>query len=445
MKKRKNIMFNLKSTKQTIINFCLLAAVSLFAAQIISAQIIIGGIKIPKPKRPDKPNTNQTENKTESKTSGGGESNKQEDVQTNPKAPADYNANLNVGDQAIAVDHFRDISAVKILAKTSTAYKTAKIKEPDAIQWYSFNSVYPYYDTTAFDDAMYKDGDYVKPYLSCYAKKHSIDAGEVKGDGFFGQSDFSNAAEARNNLQPNQPKLAELDGIFKSKLANTPNTFLYYKDNPAVIAEIAAQRGEYLNCVVAEADDKPDPRLSLFLDDIGKAQAEVDRYTPADFLYLVSAGANSEELLYAVSPKARAEFTKKVLKNEDSRKEFNAAWDKLAAAVAKKIPQYKPSADRFKFRYPAGEKLLMDYFKTPSTLKILRIGTDTTGWDIQKDSGNFPSYRYKDVSVYLRDSTDDFPYCKVVTARVKQDYAGGGTYNAKIYRSSASEEIVGCP
>ena len=408
--------------------------------QITSAQFTISLPKISKIKT-DKTKTGESNQQK----SGQPDAAPTGDIETNPNAPANYDANLNVNDKAIAIDHFKDVESVKILARSGTAYKTAKLDEPDTIRWYSLNSVYPYFDKQAFDETMFDYKGYVAPYLSCYTKKHNIDEGKVKGDGFFGQSNFSNAEEARQELQANQSKLAELDSLIKSKFASAPNIFLPYEENPYIAAEIASQRGEYLNCVVAEVDSKPDFRLPVFLDFINKAKTEVDRYTPQDFLYLVSGGGNSDALLRAVSPKARAEWSKEWLKNDDSRKEFNAAWDELAKAAAKKIPMYKPSPKDFQFRYPAGEKLLMDYFKNSSTLKIFRTGTDTAGWDIQKDSSNFPSYRYKDVRVYLRDSSDDFPYCRVVTARVKQDYAGGGTYNPKIYRSSVSEEVVGCP
>ena len=423
--------------KNSILSFAFLI-VFVGSFQTTPAQFTISIPKIPKIKKDKTVQTQQnTQNQTDADT--------QNDVQTNPNAPPDYNANLNVGDQAVAVDRFRDVETVKILAKSGTAYKTAKLKEPDAIQWYSLNSVYPYFDKQAFDETMFDYKGYIAPYLSCYAKKHNADEDKIKGDGFFGQSNFSNAGEARKALQPNQPKLAELDGLIKSKFGNTPDIFLNYTENPAIAADIAAQHGEYLNCVIGEIDSQPDFRLPVFLDDIKKAQSEVDRYTPQDFLFLVSDGGDSNALLRAVSPKAREEWAKEWLKNADSRKEFNQAWDELAKAAAKKIPLYKPSAESFKFRYPAGEKLLMDSFKSTATLKIFRTGTDTAGWDIQKDSSNFPSYRYKDVRVYFRDSSADHPYCSVVTARVKQDYAGGGIYNQKVYRSSVSEEIYGCP
>lgn len=92
----------------------------------------IGGISIPKIKRPK---TNQPDIKTASGNNARTDAGTPEEVQTNPNAPPDYNANLNVGNKAVAVDHSRDAAGVKILAKSGTAYKVAKIKEPDAIQW----------------------------------------------------------------------------------------------------------------------------------------------------------------------------------------------------------------------------------------------------------------------------------------------------------------------
>jgi hypothetical protein len=402
-------MSNLKLLKPMAINFCF-AAIALFcAAQIISAQ---------------------------------------DDVQTNPEAPSGYSADLKAGDRAVAVDKFRDVAVVKILGKSGNAYKVAKLSSPDDAQWYSLNSVYPYFDVKAFEEMMYDYKHFVTPYLECYGKKHNLEENKVTVEGYnaFGARHFDNAQAAQKELQPEQAKLAALDSQLKSKLGGSaPDTFLEYMSNPAIVAEIAGQRAEYLKCAVGVEDSKPDFRLAVFLSDIGKAQSEVDRYTPGDYLYLVSAGDASDELFRAVSKKAREEWSAQWLKDPASRAEFNEAWDRLAAAAAKKIPLYKPSAGSFAFRYPAGEKLLSDAYKVGPTVKVFKIGTDTAGWNIQKDSSNFPSYRYKDVKVYLRDTSDDFPYCRVVSARVKQDYAGGGAYNPTVYRSSTSQEVFGCP
>jgi hypothetical protein len=354
-----------------------------------------------------------------------------------------------VGDQAVAVDHFRDVKTVRIVAKSGAAYKVAELNSPNSVQWYSANSVYPYFDNRAFTEIMFDYKSHVTPYLPCYGKKHNLDSDKVTVEGYnaFGARHFNDAKDAQRTLQAEQPKLAELDSLLKSKLAGVaPNTFLEYLSNPAIVAEIVTQRAEYLKCAVGVEEDKPDFRLSVFLSDIKKAQSEAERYSPGEYLYLVSEGDASDELLRAVSKRAREEWAKEWLKNPASRAEFDTEWDKLATIAARKIPSYKPSAASFQFRYPVGERLLMNSLKNPSTLRILRIGTDTAGWNIQKDNdGLLPSYRYKTVRVYLRDPNDDHPYCRVVSARVKQDYAGGGTYNAEVYRSSVSEEIYGCP
>jgi hypothetical protein len=432
-----DIMPGLNLTKKTVRNLCLLVAVLLCASHQLTAQINLGGLKIPKPKHSGKPNTPD-----------GNSAAPQGDVQTNPSAPADYNANLNAGDQAVAVDRFRDVKVVRIVGKSGAAYKAADLKSPDSVQWYSVNSVYPYFDYQAFTEIMYDYKHFVTPYLPCYGKKHNLDAEKVTVEGYnaFGARHFSNAQDAQQTLQAEQPKLMELDSQLKSKLGSAaPNTFLEYLSNPAIVAEIVAQRADYLKCAVGVEDEKPDFRLPVFLSDIRKAQGEAERYAPGEYLYLVSAGGPSEQLLYAVSRRAREEWEQQWLKNPASRAEFDAEWDKLAAIASKKIPTYKPSAASYRFRDPAAEKMLMGALKNPSALKIFRIGTDTAGWEIQKDSDNLPSYRYKTMKVYFRDPNDDHPYCRVVSARIKQDYAGGGRYNSEIYRSSVSDEVFGCP
>jgi len=434
-------MPGLNLTKQTVLNLCLLVAVLICAPHQLTAQIKLKDISIPKPKRPNKPNTTDAE--TSGRDSAG-----QNDAQANPNAPADYNANLNVGDQAVAVDRFRDVKVVRIVGKSGAAYKVADLKSPDSVQWYSVNSVYPYFDYQAFTEIMYDHKSYVTPYLPCYGKKHNLDADKVTVEGYnaFGARHFSNAQDAQKTLQAEQPKLMELESQLKSKLGGAaPNTFLEYLSNPAIVSEIVSERADYLKCAVGSEEAKPNIALPVFLSDIKKAQGEAERYTPADYLYLVSAGGPSEQLLYAVSRRAREEWAQQWLKDPKSRAEFDAEWDKLAAIAAKKIPTYKPSAASYRFRDPAGEKMLMGALKNPTTLKLFRIGTDTAGWEIQRDSDNLPSYRYKTMRVYFRDPNDDHPYCRVVSARIKQDYAGGGRYNSEIYRSSVGEEIFGCP
>src|SRR5882724_3690923 len=291
-------MPGLKLKKKTVLTLCLLVAVLLCASTQLAAQIKLKGIKIPKP--------------------DGNSAAPQGDVQTNPKAPADYNPNLNVGDQALAVDRFRDIKMVRIVGKSGTAYKVAELKSPVSVQWYSVNSVYPYFDYQAFTEIMYDYKHFVTPYLPCYGKKHNLEEKQVTEEGYnaFGARHFSNAQDAQQTLRAEQPKLLELDNQLKRKLGGAAaNTFLEYLSNPAIVSEIVSQRADYLKCAVGVEDAKPDILLPVFLSDIRKAQEEAERYSPADYLYLVSAGGPSEQLQYAVSRRAREEWAGKALKD----------------------------------------------------------------------------------------------------------------------------------
>jgi hypothetical protein len=192
----------------------------------------------------------------------------------------------------------------------------------------------------------------------------------------------------------------------------------------------------------------PPGLLNYFLHEIAEAKHDVDIYDPAERQYLVKA-VQEEWVLRAVSPRARAEHATSdhyaEWRQANPKNELDAALDALAASVAKKLPSYKPGVAAFQFHNPVAEKLLMSEFKNTATMKIHRMGVGSAGWLIQKDSDGLPSYRYKFANIYFRDSSDDHPYCHRVSVRVKQDYAGGGTYSTEIYRSSADDELFGCP
>jgi len=154
-------------------------------------------------------------------------------------------------------------------------------------------------------------------------------------------------------------------------------------------------------------------------------------------------------LVRAVSPRARAEYAT-AEKFDEWRKAnpgnpLDAALDELAVSVNKKLPSYKPAAAAFQFHNPVAEKLLLSNFKDTKTMKIHRIGVGSAGWEIQRGSDGLPSYRYRYANIYFRDSSDDHPYCHRVSVRVKQDYAGGGTYSTETYQSSSIDELFGCP
>jgi hypothetical protein len=199
----------------------------------------------------------------------------------------------------------------------------------------------------------------------------------------------------------------------------------------------------------ARQEAKAPSLLGYFVGEINKAKQQVDEYNPGGKPYLVGA-VEAEYLLYAVSPRAREKYSEQMKMTEwrgaNPGNKYDASLDALAASAATKLPAYRPNAAAFRFRDPVAEKLLMDYFKNAATIKVHRIGLDTAGWQIQKDNyGVLPAYRYKTAYAYVRDSSDDHQYCRVISATIKQDYAGGGTYSAETYRSSAKEDLFGCP
>jgi hypothetical protein len=211
------------------------------------------------------------------------------------------------------------------------------------------------------------------------------------------------------------------------------------KTEPAARSESSA---------TAAVQQDPPGLLNYFLHEIAEAKNDVDIYDPAERQYLVKA-VQEEWVLRAVSLRARAEHATSdhyaEWRKANPGNQLDTALDELAVSVAKKLPSYKPAASAFQFRNPVAEKLLMSEFKNTATMKIHRIGVASAGWLIQKDSDGLPSYRFKFANIYFRDSSDDHPYCHFISVRVKQDYAGGGTYSTEIYRSSAQDELFGCP
>ena len=191
------------------------------------------------------------------------------------------------------------------------------------------------------------------------------------------------------------------------------------------------------------AQEEMDFRLTFFLEKIAKAQQAADEYTPETRSYLVGSG-EYEWLERAVSPKAREEWSKKWLTKPNEQKKFNEVLDALAATAAKKLPLCQTNPKAYNFRNPSGETMMKAKLGSLSKLKIHKIGFKEAAWLIDKNSLGIPTARYKHGMLWVRDSTDDHPYCKVLYINIIQDYAGGGTYGAS-YAKFIGSELAGCP
>jgi hypothetical protein len=206
-----------------------------------------------------------------------------------------------------------------------------------------------------------------------------------------------------------------------------------------------------LICVVSVGgthaqDCEPNVGLDFHAKDIDRSTEEVKAYDPLKGGNMVHE-SNDNYILFALSKSARDEWLGrwKDFKRGGPCDKIDPALDALAAAVAAKIGTSSPRAEDFRFHDLAGEKVLLTLLEAPKTTKVFKVGFDSATWAIQKDDSGLPSYRYKDGYIWARDTAEDQPYCHLFSARVKEDYAGGGTYGTKMYRSSSQDRMIGCP
>jgi len=197
--------------------------------------------------------------------------------------------------------------------------------------------------------------------------------------------------------------------------------------------------------VSAQDDEQMDGRLGLFLDQIGKAKKEVDEYTPQSGMYLVT-GSSREWLWQAVSPKMRNQFIEqwKVIMTPATRKKFDDALNGLSASAAKKLPTYTPHNNNFAFHNVAEEKMMKGTLESISTTNIYKIGLFHSTWQISKNDYGIPNARYKQGYMWVRNTLDSHPYCRLFQINIIQDYAGGGTYGQS-YARFIDDSLFGCP
>lgn len=185
------------------------------------------------------------------------------------------------------------------------------------------------------------------------------------------------------------------------------------------------------------------PVFVFELEEIAKAQKQVDEYTPEDKLYLVDA-VGAEWLSRAVSMRKREKWAKDRLKTPFEKQKFADALDALASSAAKKLPAYKGEFEDYGFHNAADEKKIKGVLTNPADYKIFAAGLDGNSWAIDKNDFGIPTARYKSGAIYLKDTTDDHPYCHLYYVNIIQDYSGGGTYGAS-NTLFVKDKLVGCP
>jgi len=235
------------------------------------------------------------------------------------------------------------------------------------------------------------------------------------------------------------PSFPKVPKVKKPKVVSTPDTTTS-SDNQNGNSDTTTQKQEE-----EPKYEELDARLSLFLDELAKAQKDVDGYTPEDKLYLV--GSNSSEWLWrAVSAKERAAWEErwKTMMTPGVKKRFDDGFAALAASAAKKLPTYKSGISNYGFHNVAEEKMMKGVLTKIADYKIFSSGLQESAWLIDKNDYGLPTARYKHGVIYLRNTKSDHPYCYATYVNIKQDYAGGGTYGAS-YARFIEDEMVGCP
>jgi hypothetical protein len=188
------------------------------------------------------------------------------------------------------------------------------------------------------------------------------------------------------------------------------------------------------------------PAYRMWFDELQEAVKEAESYTPNSDRAIYTYSGKYDWGLLAVSASARNEWFDDIAewRKANPRNGFDAAFDKLAALLAKHMPAFKGSLANYKFRNPAEEKVLKTAFEDITRWQIYSYGIRESNWLIEKNDIGIPNARYKHAVFYLRDKKGDHPYCYLTFVNIIQDYSGGGTYAASRARF-IEDQLVGCP
>jgi hypothetical protein len=193
--------------------------------------------------------------------------------------------------------------------------------------------------------------------------------------------------------------------------------------------------------------DLPDsPAYRMWFDELQEAVKEAEEYTPQSDRAIYTYSGKYDWGLLAVSASARNEWFEDIAewRKANPKNRFDAAFDKLAALLAKHMPAFKGALASYTFRNPADEKVLKTAFEDITRYQIFSYGIKQSNWLIEKNDYGIPVARYKHAVFYLRDKKGDHPYCYLTYVNIIQDYSGGGTYAASRARF-IEDQLVGCP
>jgi hypothetical protein len=186
------------------------------------------------------------------------------------------------------------------------------------------------------------------------------------------------------------------------------------------LAKVAEKKG---GKNILETGAPIDPVLKYVLDEIIETTKLVNEYDPKAHTWT----ARYEWIWRAISPSDREQWANNFFQGfSDQKGRFYKELDHLKKAFSKKVHLLVPGDDLFRYHNKQEEELMKEVV---SADEIHAIGIEQKTWEIQYEALNLPKHKIKNGFIWGRDKKDDTPYCRLYQVTLKQQYAGGGTYN----------------
>jgi hypothetical protein len=188
-----------------------------------------------------------------------------------------------------------------------------------------------------------------------------------------------------------------------------------------------------------------DNRVQYFLLELKTAKEQIDKYSPANQMYLVNAPKGEEWLQRAVSPYNRAEWMDAEASGmtDAQKKSIIAALDALVVSASKKLPSYKPDSKKFAFGSSEEKNAMMDKLTGKENFIIHKIGLAEQNWQTTKNEYGVPLSQTKSGFVWIRNKESDHSYCRVYQIDVSRNYEGSGY--GPIFGGYITDWLCGCP
>ena len=369
---------------------------------------------------------------------------------SNPLAgTSTYDYNLKINDTVSVLDQAGVFKTMKVYEKKNSMYKVAKLdvtawelkNDQSACKWYKCNSVYPYFDMKSFQSKTSKYKNTIASLLNCTSEDKKIPLNSLTGSNKWPTYYIKDDNEY-NSMKADLENCKELLKTFKF----FPNTFMGYENNPAIWVVVINDGIKYLDCLKAVGNPDIIKTVNKILSEIAVAKTNAQNFKGGDEglyncsgcyqYYFNSVSANERKEWFA----RRADFNSDV----ESVKKIDAAFDDLKPFAAAKIPLVKPTSLDWKYSASGLETVMKNHLKNSASIIYYKIGSGDADWQIEKSSAGIPLYRYKRTYMWIRNPSNDHPYCKSLSFVIKQEYSGGGTYAGSTV-STYIEGMCGCP